>query len=180
MLKQDYLYEYLSSIPAPNSTEYSFIEFLIKKYHKLNDETVILILDQKPISQEERDDWKNTCEELYKKYNINKDSIMNNNQIKTTNNLHIMHSKDTLVQDLKNKNIYNICLEKFKTNENEIKFYYYKSYCITEREEPIDEVYYKRRRMPMEDYFMNEKNKFFIEGMEMKEMRFYQMKMLLL
>ena len=168
MLKYDYLYEYLSSIPAPNSTEYSFIEFLIKKYHKSNDGTVILILDQKPISQEERDDWKNTCEELYKKYNINKDSIINNNQIKTTNNLHIMHSKDTLVQDLKNKNIEDICLEKFKTNENEIKFYYYKSHCITERKEPIDEIYYKRRRMPMEDYFMNEKNKFFIEGVFLK------------
>ena len=121
ILKYDYLYQYLSSNPAYNSTNYSFLDYIIKALWEIDKES-----EEKNINKEEKEEFIKLSEEIYKKYNINYESIINNEIIKPFIYFDAFSVNYIEIQKMKNMDF--SLKEKFNSYSHDINFYYYRLY----------------------------------------------------
>ena len=124
------VYEYINKLPAPNSYSYSYLNYLLKLYIETVDK-------QKNNSDNIKFDMQlfeklnNIVSDLCKKYNINLDSIRNDNNICIRNYMFINEIEYIVISELKNIN--NEIRNSFKEYEKDIKIFYYKlSYNLTQ------------------------------------------------
>jgi len=131
ILKHDYLYKFLSKNPAHNSLEYSFMDFLIKAFWEINSRIESNQDNEKSITKEEKEEAIKISEEVVKKYNINYESIINNEIIKPFAPFYFFYLNCIPIKEM--KNIDKSVKEKLELYEPQLHFYYYRLFYCSEK-----------------------------------------------